>query len=200
MKSYTVKSVSSRKEVENAEKVCISSFRNGSGYEPKTLAALVYVKGEGLLCRMECFETNPRALVTEINGDTYKDSCMEFFINCAPEKGDDYLNLEGNAIGTLHCKYGKDRYVRMPLGQSVPFPEVKTEIHPDRWIAEYFISLETIKAVFGKEDFLPGDEMTGNFYKCGDETDAPHYGMWSPVTQERLDFHVPAFFGKFIIA
>ena len=199
-KSYTVKTVSSRGEIADTEKVRISSFRDGSGYQPETTAALVYVKGEGLLCRMECIEAEPRAVITEFNGDTYKDSCMEFFINCAPEKGDYYLNLEGNAIGTLHCKYGKDRYVRTPLEEGVRLPEAKAEILSDRWTVEYFIPLETVKAVFGKEDLLPGDGMTGNFYKCGDDTEAPHYGMWSPVTQERLDFHVPAFFGQFIIA
>lgn len=200
MKSYTIQTVEARGEIVNAPVVRVDSFRDGSGYEPETTAAVVYVKGEGLLCRMECRETNPKAVITAFNGDTYKDSCLEFFINCAPEQGEYYLNLEGNAIGTLHCKYGKDRFGRMPLAEGIPFPACTAEILPDRWRAEYFLSLETIRAVFGKEELLPGDILKGNFYKCGDETDHPHYGMWSPVTQERLDFHVPAFFGQFIIA
>ncbi|MHB1455061.1 MAG: carbohydrate-binding family 9-like protein [Saccharofermentanales bacterium] len=41
---------------------------------------------------------------------------------------------------------------------------------------------------------------TGNFYKCGDKTDCPHYGCWNPILLPAPDFHVPAFFGDFIVS
>ena len=200
MPSYHISTIARREEIESVPKALISHFRAGTpGVEPKATAAVAYLDGEGLLCRMECYETDPKAVVTEFNGDTYKDSCLEFFINCAPECGDYYLNLEGNAIGTLHCKYGKDRYERRALPEDVTLPSASAEVYSDHWAIEYFLPLATIQAVFGKDALKKGDVLKGNFYKCGDETAAPHYGMWSPVTQEKLDFHVPAFFGELLI-
>ena len=52
---------------------------------------------------------------------------------------------------------------------------------------------EYIDEVFGGHS----KTMYGNLYKCGDETDAPHWATWSKV--ERLDFHAPEFFGRLII-
>ena len=37
-----------------------------------------------------------------------------------------------------------------------------------------------------------------NFYKCGDETQKPHYLSWSPVKTSKPDFHSPEYFGKLI--
>ena len=173
----------------------------GNGYEPRTTAAVIWIPGEGLRARMRCWETDPKAEEKTEDGDVYKDSCMEFFLNCAPEKGEYYLNLEGNAAGTLHCKYGRDRYERKALSEiGVGLrPEAVSRILPDRWEIDYFIPIGLIRAVFGKSVFAPGDRLTGNFYKCGDETALPHFGMWSPVRAEKLDFHLPAFFGDLVI-
>jgi hypothetical protein len=38
--------------------------------------------------------------------------------------------------------------------------------------------------------------MTGNFYKCGDLTACPHYGMWTPYALPAADFHRPELFGE----
>jgi hypothetical protein len=48
-----------------------------------------------------------------------------------------------------------------------------------------FIQLENLKA-------------KANFYKCGDDTEEPHYLSWNPVGTERPDFHQPAFFGDLV--
>ena len=37
-----------------------------------------------------------------------------------------------------------------------------------------------------------------NFYKCGDETQKPHYLSWNPVKTSKPDFHRPEYFGKLI--
>ena len=47
--------------------------------------------------------------------------------------------------------------------------------------------------------FGHGYTFRGNFYKCGDETAIPHYGMWNPVGTENADFHRPEYFGDFVI-
>lgn len=197
---YLIQTVEDPSAVANAPILEISYHAPDYAMPPKTAAQVVYVKDRGFLCRMTCWEKNPRAVITEVDGDTYKDSCMEWFINFNPAAGDDYLNFEGNAAGVLHCKLGKDRYVRNALSAGICRPTATVKLEEDKWSVDYYISLETVKAVFGRDSFAPGDVLRSNFYKCGDETDAPHFGMWSLVAQERLDFHTPQFFGELVIA
>ena len=64
---------------------------------------------------------------------------------------------------------------------------------------ELFVPLATVKAVWGKEDSASGDTIKANFYKCGDETEHLHYGMWSRCETEKPDFHRPEFFGTLVI-
>ncbi len=202
MAMYTVPIVSTGAELSSAPAVELGCFYPmENAYRPRTTAALVYVRDEGFLARMKCWETEPKADERMADGDVYKDSCLEWFINFAPENGNCYLNLEGNAAGTLHCKYGKDRYDRKALSElGVELrPRAKVRILPDHWQIDYFIPLTLIGQVFHKSSFQPGDRLRGNFYKCGDETASPHFGMWNPVKAEPLDFHRPDFFGELII-
>lgn len=193
---YYIQTVTDPSAVANAPMLEISNYHPDYAKGPKTIAQVVYVRGQGFLCRMTCWEKNPKAVITEVDGDTYKDSCMEWFINFNPAAGESYLNFEGNADGVLHCKLGKDRYVRNSLAPEILRPTATVTVEEDKWSVDYFISLETIQAVFGRDSFGAGDVLKSNFYKCGDETDAPHYGMWSVVAQERLDYHTPQFFGE----
>ncbi len=196
MKHYEIRTVGTPEEIENAPRVDVDCFRLGEpGYEPKTTAAVVFLPGRGFLARMESEETELKADCREEDGDTYKDSCLEWFINFAPEKTDCYLNFEANPIGTLHCKYGNDCR-RITLPADVERPRAECRIFADRWRADYFISLNSIRQIFGRDHFEKGDVLRGNFFKCGDETAHPHFGMWSPVECEDLDFHTPAFFGE----
>lgn len=202
MRSYVVKIVNSAEELVKAEKLYVNQFRQGTpGVEPVTSAQLVFLKGSGLLCRMESLETKLRAEVTRTDGDTYQDSCMEFFVNFNPDRGDEYINLEGNPIGTLHCKYGRDRYIRRTL-ESVGCtarPTAEAECFDGGWAIKYFIPVELIKTLFGRDNIGHGDIIKANFYKCGDLTDHPHFGMWNLVELEKLDFHRPDFFGTLIL-
>ena len=43
-----------------------------------------------------------------------------------------------------------------------------------------------------------GQVITGNFFKCGDRTAAPHYGSWSPVELDEANFHRPEFFSAMV--
>ena len=202
METYKVLIVSTRAEISSAPTVELGCFYpTGNCYRPRTTAALVYVRGKGFLTQMKCWETEPKASERTADGDVYKDSCLEWFVNFAPEEGDCYLNLEGNAAGTLHCKHGKDRYARRALSElGVEIrPTAEARILSDHWQIDYFVPLEVVEKVFGKNRFQPGDRLRGNFYKCGDETAAPHFGMWNPVKAEPLDFHRPDYFGELVL-
>lgn len=41
--------------------------------------------------------------------------------------------------------------------------------------------------------------MRGNFFKCAEKSEHPHYGCWAPVDLPRPDFHSPDYFGELIL-
>src|SRR5690625_7843138 len=45
---------------------------------------------------------------------------------------------------------------------------------------------------------LSGLRARANFYKCGDETETPHYLSWNPIDTARPDFHQPSYFGRLL--
>ena len=98
---------------------------------------------------------------------------------------------------------GTDRHARVPVrditGGSIP--DVRGEILPDRWSVTAGIPATLLGKVYGSDPavFTPGYSFRGNFYKCGDETAVPHYGMWIPVCADKPDFHRAEYFGDFVI-
>ena len=200
MERYEILTVEREEDIERAPLARLDCFRwMETGYTPRTEAALVLVRGRGFLARLTSFETELRCVCREEDGEVYRDSCMELFINFAPEKGADYLNLEINPLGTLHAKLGPGRAGRFSLPQQLERPRVRCAVLPDRWSAEIFLPLPTVRALFDRGDFVPGEVLRGNFYKCGDDTAQPHYGMWNPVLTDEPDFHRPEYFGELVL-
>ena len=195
MKSYIIE-----RDIDCARELEINEWYEGiSDYKPHCAARLAYIEGEGFLARLCCEEAEPRVTVTEDDGPVYKDSCLEWFCNFAPECSPVYINMEVNAAGKMLCRMGESRQNRQPLPQGAERPRVCPQRGENGWQVEIFMPLETIKAVYGKGDFAAGDVIRANFYKCGDETEYVHYGMWSPCRTEKPDFHRPEFFGELVI-
>ncbi len=171
------------------------------GHTPATAAKLVYVEGFGFLLRMTCAEVEPKAVYTQYNEPVYTDSCLEFFCDWLGDGR--YINMEMNPNGTLLSCIGPDRHARTPivdLSGGEIFP-VTGEILDGYWQVTAEIPLSLLCKILGV-DSLPfghGYIFRGNFYKCGDETPIPHYGMWSPVGTEKPDFHRPEFFGTLVM-
>jgi len=67
------------------------------------------------------------------------------------------------------------------------------------WTVRYRVPLMLFKIYYG-DTVKPRLEGRANFYKCGDETEFPHYGAWSPPRTEAPDFHRPEFFGTIIFS
>ena len=180
---------------------CIDNFFWYEGHTPATTARLVYVEGEGFLLHMTCAESSPKATYRHYNEDVYKDSCMEFFCDYLGDGR--YINMEMNALGTLLSCIGPDRYDRTPvadLSGGELFP-VKGTLSEGEWCVDATIPKALLCRILGVEDipFGHGYTFRANFYKCGDETDVIHYGMWSPIGTEKADFHRPEYFGTLII-
>ncbi len=181
-----------------AEKAMISTYKWTEGYAPEAYAQLMYVEGRGFALRMTAMEANPKATYTKFDEPVYKDSCLEFFVsfNNANEK---YMNFEMNANGAFLAAVRTDRQNKKSIKMLAPLPKVKATRDENSWTVEVFFSNDFIGKTFGKFSFARGESFKGNFYKCGDETEIPHFGMWNPIDLENADFHRPEFFGTLTI-
>jgi hypothetical protein len=159
--------------------------------------------GSNIYLNYHVEEPEVRAVNTEYNSPVWEDSCVEFFFS---PSGDNayYYNFECNAIGTILCGYGKDRHKREHLPESVLR---KVVIKPSlgkkpiagiwgasTWDLQLKIPKEVL--VFNKIDSLSGLAANGNFYKCGDKLENPHYLSWEPVRTPDPNFHLSEHFGQ----
>lgn len=127
----------------------------------------------------------------------FKDSCAELFIQ--PEGCEFYYNFEVNPIGTLRAKkQGSRADFEMLSCQQLAkiirigsFSRNSVNINDASWEMELRIPFE----IFGIAP-RPGLKFRGNFYKCGDDTDRPHYLCWNRIDTPAPDFHRPEFFAE----
>lgn len=180
----------------------ISEYMWGGDYRPTALAKVVRVEGVGFLVRMFCAEKDPKAVYEFYGEPVYCDSALECFMQAIP--GDPrYINVEMNAVGNSICAIGPDRYHRTNAADilGAPFPIV-AETTENGWQTTCLLSFESIAKLYGVDVATAeaAAEFRGNFYKCGDETDIPHYGAWCGPSTAEPDFHTPGDFGRWRIA
>lgn len=195
---YTVKTVE-KADFSLAEKAPIAFYKWTSGHTPEAYAQLLYVKNKGFALRMTVFERDPRAVYFNYDDPVYKDSCLEFFVRFNKDMPE-YMNFEMNSNGAFLAARRVSRHDKAPIHTLAELPVVVPFKSEDHWGVEVFFELDFVEKLFGKREFEAGDVFFGNFYKCGDDTDIPHFGMWSPVDNPTPDFHRPEFFGRFVIA
>ena len=147
-----------------------------------------------------------RCVANEINGRVWEDSCVEFFFSPDTNLPEQYFNLEINCGGTplMHYhavpkKENADLEVedikKIEIAHSMPQlvdPEI-TE--PTTWTLEYRIPLAVLKKVSHVTSPRHGVIWRANFYKCADKSSNPHWITWSPVVNEKPNFHLPRYFG-----
>ena len=180
-----------------AEKAEISNYVWGKKYTPRAWAKLICVK-DSLFLRMECEEENPRAEYGDFFDPVYRDSCLEFFFSF--EKGGKYINCEMNSRGAALIAVGEGRNGRVRIDEITSPPAVKASWEEKVWRVDVEFGLAFLKTVLGEKVSLDAETIFyGNFYKCGDDTEIPHYGMWNPVITETPDFHRPEHFGELFI-
>ena len=176
-----------------------------NGIEPRVDVRLCWT-AQNLYVHFDVYEAKIRVRFTRFQDPVYKDSCVEFFVDPFPEKNVGYINFETNAIGALLVAIGPDRHRRTPIPEAdltgfEIYSSVKRPVSgyhgAEFWNLAYRVPLSLFVRYYGAE-IKPGRSGLANFYKCGDETETPHYGAWSPVRTERPDFHRPEFFGRLI--
>ena len=130
----------------------------------------------------------------------HPDSCVEFFMRKANEMN--YINFEFNCIGTSYTCRHQTREISVPLTpeefrsirryttiQSEAFEE-KKGIYAWELVTAIPFSVMGLDA-----ENLP-EMIYGNFYKCADDTENPHFVSWSPIDLPQPNFHCPEYFGK----
>jgi len=176
-----------------------------NGYQPRVEARLC-LSPNFLYVFFKAWESRVRLTYTNFQDPVYKDSCVEFFVDPFPEKGLGYINIETNALGTMLIHHGKDRGTRRPIPRedlagfevrpSIKAP-VTGEHGADQWTLAYRLPLSLFEKYYGAR-LASGCVARGNFYKCGDLAEFPHYGAWNPVGSPEPDFHLPEYFGRIL--
>lgn len=174
-------------------------YENPEKYYPEVEFSVCY-SDVGFHAKFKVPEKNPKAVMTRHFEFVHLDSCVEWFVNFYPEKCDRYFNFETNANGVLNAHFRKDRYDKTPLTEEdADSLNIKTQILDDYWTVEYTVTFDFIRKFIPDYEFKKGMELKANVYKCGEETEKPHLGMWQEIKREKPDFHQPDDFGTMVI-
>lgn len=178
-------------------KVEFFNWENENPYRPNTEFQLCFLEKQGIFVKMKTDEKSLRSICKGRDEPCWEDSCMEFFF--LPFSYDDgYINFEINPKGAYLSAFGKDRNNRVFLKDITSIePEIKTSITDNGWELTLFIPCKLIEDVFKKEFFASCGNYKGNFFKCGDKTEKPHYGSFSPMGSLPPGFHNPHLFANF---
>lgn len=171
-------------------------WENEEKYRPETVFQLCLIRNKGIFLRMKTDETRLRITCKNRDEPCWQDSCMEFFFRPFADK-EEYINIEMNPAGAYLSEIGKGkgdrRYVKELTKEEV---SVSTEVTENGWSLSLFVPDGFIKALYGKGFDYDSGEFYANFYKCGDLTERPHYGSFSPMSTLPPGFHNPGLFAK----
>ena len=173
-------------------------------YRPDVEFRIAHV-GDALWLVFYVTENHILARQTRTNSATHLDSCVEFFID--PRKDGNYYNFEFNAIGTIHLAHGPNVRERRFLDPDLIESQIITysslgdqPLDRKNGVLSWDLSVIIPASILVHEEIedWSGTIMHGNFFKCGDETDTPHFLSWNPIQTERPSFHQPTFFGRLV--
>ena len=188
---YTIKKNSSSEPL----KINIPSWE-GFASKPEATACLS-VTETGFKIAFTVFESDPKRVHTTHFSPVHTDSCVEWFVNFAPNVCDRYFNFEVNAAGAMNVAFRRDRYDFTPLtAEEVESFNITPVIYENHWEVSYEIPFSFIKKYIPGYEPKSGDIIKTNMYKCGDETAAPHYLALFRVGHSEPDFHRPEYFGE----
>ena len=144
-----------------------------------------------------------RAIYSNDLDPVNEDSCVEFF--CKLPDSDIYMNFEFNCIGTCNAAKRKSktegvvRYTLDELAQIKRYPSIgRRAFNEMEGMFEWELTVQIPFTLMGIDPNNLPEKILGNFYKCADGTDSPHYVSWSPIKTKKPNFHCPEFFGELI--
>lgn len=180
-----------------AAPIDVFQWEDEKKYRPRCFAKMCFVKNEGVYVLLMCGEKNPMSVYAETDEPVYKDSCLEVFLSLGAEG---YINIETNSLGAYLSEFGEKRENRRYLKELTKEKPIVTPLKDkEMWGNEIFLSEKLLCDIYSSFNGVCSGIFRGNFYKCGDETDAVHYGSFSPMGSFSLGFHNPDFFAKIIV-
>jgi hypothetical protein len=180
-----------------------------SSHRPRVGAKLLH-DDDTLYVHFRVEDAYVRAVHTTYESDTYKDSCVEVFLQ--PEGRQGYFALELNCGGAFSLRFIEDP-TRTPnrFAKWTPVAESDARVirvahalpslvdpelpGPTTWWVEVAWPRAAMEPYCGPLGRLSGQRWRGNLFKCGDETSHPHWATWAPIG-EALNFHQPAYFDQ----
>ncbi len=214
--SYTVKQTTQATAIDadwdkpfwqgiDAVEIALAHWPTQTEHIPQTEVKLQY-DAENLYVIFRVQDQFVRAAATDIHGDVWKDSCVEFFFAPYSGQGTSYFNLEVNCCGvplmqhhdgprTGSCFVEVQQCQKIEIAASLPGPIVEEITEPTIWTLEYRLPYEILTPY--PEFIKPASGVCwgANFYKCADESSHPHWLTWSAIEEEQPDFHRPDYFG-----
>lgn len=193
----------------DAVPVALGRFHpRSTSHRPRAEAKLLHT-GETLHLLFQVRDRFVRSVHTEFDSDTYKDSCVELFLQ--PEGRVGYFALELNAGGAFSLRYIEDptrtanRFAKwqavsaadashIVVTHSLPSVVEPELTEPTTWWVEAAWPVAVMEPYCGAVGSLSGQRWRGNLFKCGDETSHPHWASWAPIG-DALNFHAPEYFG-----
>jgi hypothetical protein len=138
----------------------------------------------------------PSASVTELNGPVSAESCVELFLSA---DGNEYVNFEANALGTVLLGVGPDRERRERIGRG-PADRIRVRTsYPGGdsagvgWWLAAALPFDVLASFAGIDPPSGGTAWRGNFYRCGPDGE---HAVWKPTGSDYADFHRPDAFGR----
>ncbi len=142
-----------------------------------------------------------RAVYSNDQDPVHNDSCVEFF--CMTEGAKSYTNFEFNCIGTCSAARRKSRkedvkpFSPEEMLTIKRFPSIgRKAFNEMEGMFEWELTVQIPFDLIGIDSKKLPVKIRGNFYKCADDSNSPHYVTWNPVKTENPDFHRPEFFGE----
>ena len=200
---YTVKRFSAAQWTQAAQQIAHNDIQHGPwesleradmtcapwGGPEVPACAWVGWDAEELYLFFQARETPILTKETQRNGAVYRDSCVECFF--APPGMDAYCNMEINAAGVYHLAWGVGRHGRV-------FPETTPDVRTGQ-AGEWWMACARLPAALWQGVLQPGDQLRGNFQKCCEDKQPPHYMTWQPIGTPTPDFHRPEWFGAWVL-
>ncbi|MFB3853819.1 MAG: carbohydrate-binding family 9-like protein [Vicinamibacterales bacterium] len=197
-----------------ADVVPIASFHpRSSDHRPRASVRLLH-DGARLFALFRVEDDRfVRAVHTAYDSDTYKDSCVELFVQPAGRTG--YFALEVNCGGAFSLRYiedptrTSDRFAkwtrvdwedarRIEVAASMQAPIDPELSGPVTWWVGLAWPVNVMEPYCGAIGDLGGQSWRGNAFKCADDTSHPHWASWAPIG-EKLNFHAPVHFGTLLL-
>ena len=150
---------------------------------------------KGIYLKFYTDEENIVANLKKFNDHVCEDSACEFFFQPNAELPY-YFNFEINAVGTLHIAWGSGRGDRILIYlDDISLFEIESKIYDRGFSVKMFIPYSFLLSYVEE---INTEYFLGNFYKCCETKNPPHFATYYPVNTESPDFHSPQYFDRFI--